>query len=482
VMGQFKEGRVVVPVDILTAQFAPEHLGMSIEQVKARLAEGFVELPLRDLVGQVLEEIAQPLERQRPQPECDEIPTPFPEPTAQKPALAKVTAVARPLSPDTKSRRPRDPIPETQSRKSERGVWGLGDRVAHPAESAGDEGVAPATGGVGEQKREGGIVDRRQETGDGRTILRTLLQKCKSLGISEHLCFAVGDSSAVVMAPPSLNREVMASGIVAVIADMRRFCGEYRLGEPFKLAVDSENGAVVGGELVRGNPNRLIVLGSLNRSGGGTMSLLLDRYEPELRNLPSTMGDVVELRQAVAAGEWQAKRTVLQEDGFSPARVRAQASDPARPIVRASAPRAPERPGFATPSGVGKEACEKALATLSEVGIESWVSAAVSNQKIVAAWGEGFDGNRLLTDGVFDIGLLLEYSSRIGAGELGSALLVAQHAYVTLTRLPRKETGDSRQETGGGRAAYLLCFFSPRTSGEGLVRAKVARAAQYLVL
>ena len=167
VMGQLKEGRVVVPVDILTAQFAPEHLGMSIEQVKARLAEGFVELPLRDLVGQVLEEIAQPLERQRPQPECDEIPTPFPEPTAQKPALAKVTAVARPLSPDTKSRRPRDPIPETQSRKSERGVWGLGDRVAHPAESAGDEGVAPATGGVGEQKREGGIVDRRQGT-DGQ--------------------------------------------------------------------------------------------------------------------------------------------------------------------------------------------------------------------------------------------------------------------------------------------------------------------------
>jgi hypothetical protein len=96
--------------------------------------------------------------------------------------------------------------------------------------------------------------------------------------------------------------------------------------------------------------------------------------------------------------------------------------------------------------------------------------------------GEGFDGNRLLTDGVFDIGLLLEYSSRIGTGDLVSALLVAQHAYVTLTRLPRKETGDSRQETGGGRAAYLLCFFSPRTSGEGLVRAKVARAAQYLAL
>jgi hypothetical protein len=463
VMGQLKEGRVVVPVEILTAQFAPEHLGMSIEQVKARLAEGFVELPLRDLVGQVLEEIAQPVERQRPQPECDEMPAPFEEPVLQEPAAAEVMAVARTLSPDTKSRRPRDPIPETQSRKSERGVWGLGDRVAHPAESAGDEGVAPATGGVGEpacashadrQKREGGIVDSRQETGDGRTILRTLLQKCKSLGISEHLCFAVGDSSAVVMAPPGLNRELMASGIVGVMADMRRFCGEYQLGEPFKLAVDSENGVVVGGELVRGNPNRLIVLGSLNRSGGGTMSLLLDRYEPELRNLPSIMGDAAELRQAVTAGEWQAKRTVLQEDGFS----------------------------SATLSGVGKGACEKALATLSEVGIESWVSAAVSNQKIVAAWGEGFDGNRLLTDGVFDIGLLLEYSSRIGAGDLGSALLVAQHAYVTLTRLPRKETGDSRQETGGGRAAYLLCFFSPRTSGEGLVRAKVARAAQVLAL
>jgi hypothetical protein len=454
VMRQLREGRVVVPVEILTAQFAPEHLAMSIEQVKARLAEGSVELPLREIVGQVLEEIAQPLERQQRQPECDEMPAPF-----EEPAATEVMAVARPMTTSLGDKGSEDrvvrqgavthdevPHAETPRGKREEGTGVASDRVRNEEErkpvrpdESGDTG--PAKG------------PEPHTTEDGRTILRTLLQKCKTLGISEHLTFSAGDSSAVVLAPSSFHREVMASGMVGIMEDMRRFCEEHRLGEPFKLLINSTEGVVAGAELVRGNPNRLIVLGSRNRGAGGTLSLLLDRFEPELRHVPFLMSEAHVLEQRATPVGWQATRAPLQEDGFP------------------------------------RDASEKVVAALKDVGIERSLSAkTATNDALVAVWGEGFDGEKLLTNGLFDVDLLLQYSASIGAGDFELALLVAQNAYATLTRLPLGENPENPQSAiqnpksrTGARAVYSLCFFSPNLA-EGLVRAKAARAAQSLLL
>lgn len=450
VMGQLKEGRVVVPVEVLAAQFAPEHLGMSIEQIKARVAEGFVEVPLREVVGQVLEEIAQPLERQERQPECDEIPLPFGESVAPERSSADRVPVAK-----------EEP---TRGRPSEAGAAQPAARVigasgglpsVNTPEPQRRDGLVPPAAPPDTQPRRGKEfqpVSHGQDAGapsppdpqDGRTIVRALLQKCKPIGISEHLTFSAGDSSVVVLAASNLNREVLAAGMITLMREMHRFCETYRLGEPFKLLISSAEGAVVGAELVRGNPNRLIVLGSGNRNGGGTMSVLLERFEPELRTLPSLMDETAHLQQAEWHGEWESHPKPLQEDGFL------------------------------------KDASEKVVASLQDVGIQHSISiSTASGDKLLVVWGAEFDGYRIPTDGVFDVDLFSQYSARSGAGDFRSALLVAQHAYITLGRLPGQETPSDASQVA--RAVYLLCIFSP-TLAEGVVRAKGARAAQSLVL
>jgi len=432
VMGQLKEGRVVVPVEILTTQFLPDHFGMSIEQIKARFAEGLVELPLPELVGQVIEEIARPPEGFfEQQPECDEISTPFQE-MPSEPAMPhgdRRGLVSERMEEGRGSRR-----------DQESGVSAV--RSELPAQRSPVMGVTTQqSGGRGEgalsqrrkgRKEEGEGAPRHAGLETGRTIVHTLLQKCKGLGVSGHVWFAAGESSAVVLAPSSLDRESVVSGTVELMAQMRGFCGDYHLGEPLKLIVYSNKGVVVGRELVRGDPDRFIILASLNRSGAGTMSLLLDRFETQLRDLPSLMGSSLGLPQVRRAVNLEVKKTPLRRDGL------------------------PEK------------LCLRIVAALSDVGAERYFSASTpSGHKVVAVGGEDFGVDTLLTGGIFNIESLSRYPSDVGVGEFESLLLVTQHASVTLNR------------SLADPSAYLLCFFS-RSFGEGLVRAKAAKAVKLL--
>jgi hypothetical protein len=416
VMGQLNEGRVVVPVEILTVQFLPEHFAMSIEQMKARFAEGLVELPLPELVGQVLEEVAALPEGQRLQPECDEISTPFQEVASG--ALMSRTDRPAVVSDTAERARPSEVSTSAQPATTPRGMAAAAEEAAERSSVVGvtAQEEAPPVETAG-------------------TILRTLLQKCKGLGVSEHLRFAAAESSALVLAPSSLNRESLVSATIGLAARVRGFCNDHGLGEPFKLVVSASSGVVVGGELVRGNPRLragLIILATLNRSGAGIMSLLLERFEPQLRHLSSFMGPGQAMAEVKGGPKVEAKSLPLKRGDF------------------------PE------------ELCRKIVASLSDVGIRRCLSAATpSGEKVVAVSGENSLMDSLLSKGIFDIGCVSGYAPEVGVGEFQSLLLVTDRASITLDRSPADPS------------AYLLCFF-PESPGEGLVRAKAAKAAKLL--
>ncbi len=437
VSGQLKEGRVEVPVEILTVQFPPEQLGMSVEQIKTRVSEGMVELPLPEIVGQVLEEIAKPPESQRLQPECGEISTLFSEIPQAEPRRGG--AQEQPVAPEAEV-----------------------EAVAPEAETEAVVGPTPVEEGIARKEPRRGGAEK------GETMLQGLLQECGGLGLSEHGWFTAEDSSVIVLAPSSLNREALGCGIIEIMGQMRGFCKDYGLGEFSKLVISCGRGAVVCRELVRGEAGRLILLASLHRSGAGVMSLLLDRFDPQLRDLSSLIGRGLEM----GGGTCPAK----SDSGFRISDLRL------RNLQAASHAEAWE------------EVCEEVVAGLAAVGTEHYLSAEIaSGEKLLVVWGGeppvnwdfgfrtsdfGFQGPQSaignsqsrghpLDEGIFDMELLSRYCSEVELGTFESLLLVTEEAKVTL----------DRAKAEGG--VYLLGFFSG-SHGEGLVRAKARKAVSLL--
>jgi len=414
VMGQLKEGRVLVPVEVLTLQLPPEHLVMSVEQIKARFPEGLVELPLREIVGQILNEITEPPEEQKLQPECEEVSPLFHEfpqqgalPEQEQPAVADVEAEAA----------------EVEQAPAE-----LEPTVEH----------APAEGAI--------LPQEEAPIAQARTILRILLQKCRSLGISDHLCFTAAENSVVFLAPSGLNREAVACGAIRIMAQLRTFCEDYGLERPYKLIISCGGGALTCGELVRGESAQLILLASLDRSGAGFMSLLLDTFEAELRSLSSLVENRSEASQETCPEDItkRAEKLSIKPDGI--------------------------------PEGV----CRKILAAMAEVGIEKHFSAQMdSGQKLLAVWGAAFPFGEArreaqpppdehpFSEGIFDIEALSRYCSDAGLGAFESLLLVTSRAKITLGRSSANES------------EYLLCVF-PGSYAEGIVRAKARTAVRLL--
>lgn len=463
---QLKKGSVALPVEILTMQFSPEHFRMSAEEIKAHFPEGVVELPLPEIVEQVLEEIGQPPEGQKLQPECEEISTLFAEIPQQAPELGQEQPVAAETEVETESVEPAAPG------KADAG-----------AESTAEQAVAES------------VVAQKEEAPRERaaTILQGLLQQCRGLGLSEQVCFVEGDNSVIVLAPSSLNREAAGCGMVEVMAKMRGFCEDYHLGQPLKLVISCSGGASVCRDLARGEvPPRagLIVLASLNRSGAGTMSLLLDKLEAE----PQDLSCLVEGGLEMGAGTCgpTGAQSASQQSPTGP-----------RPVRKAD------------PPWVGEEICRGMVAVLAEAGIEHYLVAETTppgrRQKVVAAWGGvsapglgGAGGEKqrhmprgddTLRKGIFEIELLSRYCSEAGLGAFESLLLVTEETKVTLDRSPADaasapeavegaseevpEPSTSAPEGEVGQAVYLLCFFSKRY-GEGLIRAKARKAVSLL--
>ncbi len=413
---QLKEARVFVPVEILTMQFPPEHFGMSLEQIKADFTEGEVELPLREIVEQVLDEIAQPPEVQRLQPECEEISTFFHEIPQEKPAPEPTPPVSHGLKPVEVEPR-LEPLAEET-----------------PVEEAPAPGPEPPPQAA-------------------HTILQSLLQECRGLGLSGYVCLTEGDHSVLVLAPSGIDREAVGCGTIEIMGQMRNLCEDYGLGEPYKLVVACGGGTLVCGELVRGEAARLILLASLNRSGAGVMSLVLDRFDSKLCRLSS-----------------------LMERGWDMTAIACPSIAGQPDSLRAAARRCPVK----KTDGVPEEVCNEIVAALAPVGAEHCLFAETDfGQKLVAIWGEislhsqvleeaeWFPENRPLAEGIFDIQRLSQYCSEAGLGAFESLLLVTEEAKVTLDRSPADP------------AAYLLCFLSG-TYGDGLVRAKARKAVSLL--
>ncbi len=432
VRGQLNEGRVVIPVEILTFQLAPEHLAMSVEQIKARFAGGLIELPLAEVIGQVMEEIAKPLEGQEFQPECEEISAPFAEAVAQAspPASSSrgkgANAGETPALPATVM-----PARETVG-AAEKAVAVPAGKLSGPAfvaEEVAVEGHAEESPivGVATQKKAVAV-----ET--GRTILRTLLQKCHGLGVSEHVAYAQEGCFAIVLAPSGLNREAATSGMLEMMAQMNGFCGGYGLGEPFKLVIHSTDGVVVGGEIVRGEPNRLVILGSLNRSAAGTMSLFLDRFEGGLHDLPSPTGAGLQFPRFNRELNMQFKRMPVW------------------------------------PGGLPEETCRKVVSVLSECGIQSYLSGCTgSGEKFMVAWGGTFSAKGISGGGTFDFRLFSQYCSQVGVGEFESSVVVTSRAKLTFHR------------AGAEPSSYLVCVF-PANCAEGFAKAKADKAIKAIQL
>jgi hypothetical protein len=417
VMGQLKEGRVLVPVQVLMIQLSSEHLGMSVEQIKARLAEGVVELPLREIVEQVLDEIAEPPEGQLRQPECEEISTIFHEIPQEKAGPEQEQPVVTGAEVDRQ--KPEQPVASKRD---------VGPEVS--AEEPTAEGVFPA----------------EEETSSVKawTILRSLLQKCRGLGISDHVWCSAADSHVIVLAPSSLNREAVGCGMIGIMSQVQNFCESYSLGPPFGLALSASAGALACAELVRGEADRLILLASPNKSSAGFMSLLLRRFEAQLPDLSS----LVETDSKTKAGTCAGKV--------------------AGPSVNTAV----------HPDHLPEETCRKVVAALSEVGAEKHFSAeTVSGQRVLIVWGEttpfdkrapqSFSEQHPLSQGIFDIEAVSRHCLETGFGAFESLLLVTPQAKVTLDR------------SGSDHPAYLLCSFAERYA-EGLVRAKARTAASFL--
>jgi len=419
VMGQLKEGRIVVPVEILAIQLPSEHLRISIEQIKARFAEGVVELPLREIVEQVLKEIAQPLKAQSLQPECEEISTIFDEfpqraamPSREQPAILEA-----------------EPEPV---------------KVAQPPAAQGEVRAQPAVEQAPEERRI--RPEEEHPAAKARTILRSLLQKCRALGISEHVSFAERDNSVVVLAPSSLNREAVGCGMIGIMSQVQTFCEDYSLGPPFGLVISSTGGSLVCAELVRGESARLILLASLNRGSAGFMNLLLHTFEAQLPDLSSLVDGGGGMQEGPCPqGRTQPGGSVLLK-----------------------------------PDYLSEEVCLKIVAALAAVGIENHFSArTASGQKVLVVWGgaSAFDQvpratqplpeKHPLPRGIFDIEAISRYCSDAGLGTFESLLLVTPQAKVVLDRSSDEEP------------AYLLCLVSG-SYGEGLVRTKARRAVGLL--
>jgi hypothetical protein len=391
VMPQLKEGRVVVPVEILTAQFSSEHFGMSLEQIKARFAEGLVELPLREIVSQVLQEVSERPESQRSEVECGEISSPFQEiPQSRETRESAEAASAAPL--------------------------------AH-GESEVVEGKPT------EELKAGG---REEGHGEAETALEGLVEKCRGLGVSEHLSFGIGDRSVTVLSPRSLNSQTVGFGALEIMAQMHGFCVDFDLGIPSKLVIQSSSGVVVGGVLVPGDPRRLLVVSSLDRSGAGVMSLLFEKAEDSLQRLSELIEEGrLELQATEKQPKLEMERVPVGSDGL-----------PA-------------------------EVCEGVVEALKDVGVKNCLSVSASDQKLVAMWGEGAYGQKIESGGILDVDMFSRYSSAVGIGKFESALLVTEKTRVTLN-------GPT-----SGSQAYLLCMFSS-DYGEGLLKAKVGRALRLL--
>ncbi len=453
---QLREGRISLPVEILTMQFSPEHLGMSAEEIKTHFAEGMVELPLPEIVGQVLEEIGRPPKKQKLQPECEEVSTLFEEipPQAQAPGQKQA------LVAET----------EVEAVSAEQPPPATADAGA---EAAAEQAIAESVAAEKEQ------APREKAA----TILQSLLQQCEGLGLSEQVCFADGDNSVIALAPSSLNREAAGCGMVEIMSQMRGFCEDYRLGEPSKLVISCSGGAAVCRDLARGEAARLILLASLNRSGAGVMSLLLDKLDAELQELSCLMEDGLQM------GEETCGASTGQPGSDQPPTER-------RHVKKADPPWA------------GEKLCREMLAVLAEVGVEHYLLAETTppgrRQKAVAAWGGALpglggtggekqpgvpQGNDPLCKGIFEIELLSRYCSETGLGTFESLLLTTERAKVTLDSSPAEAVNGASEEVpepstsalkhGVGQAVYLLCFF-PERYGEGLVRAKARKAVNLL--
>jgi len=409
VVPQLSQGAVLVPVEILTMQLPPESFRMSVEQIKARFAEGAVELPLRELVWQVFTEIARRPERRRLQPQCEEISTIFHE------------------------------IPQKKAAPEE--------RPPVPAEAETAEKPPPLAGQAPVRE----VVATREEPRlwrgeEGATILGAIVQKCRGLGIEEHWSLAAGEYFVAVLAPSSMDGEALGRGMARIVAGMESFCGDYRLGELMKVVVSCSRGAlsaIVCGEPARVEQRRLILIGSLNRSGAGLMSLIIDRLDVQLQAL------------------WSAQGVPPVEE------------PPARDVRRVSI----------KTDGMPEEVCRNIVAALSELGIDNCLSGETeSGQKVVAAWGEAsglYESHTVdseqpkehpFSEGIFDTELLTRFCSDMGLETFESLLLVTQGTKVTLHQWRRGATEN-------GEPACLLCFF-PGTYEEGLVRAKAYRAAR----
>ncbi len=417
-MGQLREGRVVVPVEVLTTQLPPECLAMSLDQVKARLAEGVVELPLKEIVGQVFDEISLPVEGQRFQPECEEISPLFHE-IPQKEEL-----------PDQKHLGAAEAESERQPDEAVSEKVAAENQIAAqhpPAEKV----VSPGKGDISVKPW---------------TILRRLLQKCRGLGISEHVCHSSEGGFAIVLSPLTIDREAAASGMLVIMSQVQEFCEKYRLGPPFGLTISATAGSVACAELVRGESDRLILLATPNKSGAGYMSLLLRKFEAQLPDL-----------------------SALVEAGT-------------QPLERSDSDRSPVAATMVAvnPDHLPDELCRKVVAALREVGVEKHFSAkTVSGQRLLFVWGEAAPSEESdvagepisekhpLSGGVFDFDALSRYCLDTGLGAFRSLLLITPQAKITLDRF------------GADQPAYLLCSFSERYA-DGLVRAKARSAAALL--